>query len=291
MLISRRLVLSTLAAAPFAGAQEEFPDLSSVPADLTIPPLSTGEPAPGKRVRQTNPEYQGTDVHHILYLPADWSAQRRYPVIVEYAGNGKYKNAYGDVSAGEVEGSKLGYGISGGKGFIWVCLPYVNKREKKNEILWWGDVEATVAYARDTVGRISQQYGGDPQAVILSGFSRGAIACNYIGLHDDQIAKMWRAFVAYSHYDGVITTWPYEGVDRMSAVRRLDRLNGRPVFVCHERSVANTQAYIEWLGLEKSFTFQRLAFRNHNDAWVLRDIPERRALRNWVMSVLEPGKG
>jgi galactonate dehydratase len=27
--------------------------------------------------------------------------------------------------------------------------------------------------------------------VILTGFSRGAIACNYIGLHDAEIAKLW----------------------------------------------------------------------------------------------------
>jgi len=44
-------------------------------------------------------------------------------VIVEYAGNGNYANKYGDVSSGEVEGSKLGYGISGGTGFIWICMP------------------------------------------------------------------------------------------------------------------------------------------------------------------------
>jgi hypothetical protein len=287
MLISRRAALSVLASAPFCGAQEEFPDLSSVPADLTIPELSTGEPAAGKRVRQTDPEYRGTDVHHILYLPADWTPRRLWPVIVEYAGNGNYKNAYGDVSTGEVEGSKLGYGISGGEGCIWACLPYVNSREKKNEILWWGDVEATVAYARTAVRRICENYGGDPERVILSGFSRGAIACNYIGLHDGEIAKLWRGFVAYSHYDGVITTWPYEGADRISAATRLERLKGRPVFVCQERSVANTQAYIESLHLERSFTFQRLAFHNHNDAWVLRDIPERRAVRRWLKKVLE----
>jgi hypothetical protein len=63
----------------------------------------------------------------------DWKPGRRYPVIVEYAGNGNYANKYGDVSTGEVEGSKLGYGISGGNGFIWICLPYVNTLENKNQ--------------------------------------------------------------------------------------------------------------------------------------------------------------
>jgi hypothetical protein len=207
-------------------------------------------------------------------------------VIVEYAGNGNYKNAYGDISTGEVEGSKLGYGISGGEGFIWICLPYVDVRREKNEIIWWGDVAATVAYARNAVRRVCEDYGGDPKSVILSGFSRGAIACNYLGLHDDEIAQLWRAFIAYSHYDGVIDTWPYAGADRNSAGRRLARLNGRSVFVCQERSVAQTEAYIESAGVQESFTFQRIGFRNHNDAWVLRDIPERRAVRNWLDRVL-----
>jgi hypothetical protein len=45
-------------------------------------------------------------------------------VIVEYAGNGNYSNASGDVSRGVPEGSNLGYGISGGKGFVSVCAPY-----------------------------------------------------------------------------------------------------------------------------------------------------------------------
>jgi len=157
-------------------------------------------------------------------------------------------------------------------------MPYVNSRERKNQILWWGDVEATVRYARNTVRRVCETYGGDRGAVVLSGFSRGAIGCNFIGLHNDDIAGLWRAFFAYSHYDGVITTWPYPGADRASALDRLRRLRGRPVFI-HERSVENTQAYIGSSGIQAPFTFQRIGFRNHNDAWTLRDIPERRAAR------------
>ena len=54
--------------------------------------------------------------------------------------------------------------------------------------------------------RVCEQYGGDRAAVILTGFSRGAIACNYLGLHNEEIAGLWRAFIPYSHYDGVITS-------------------------------------------------------------------------------------
>ena len=42
------------------------------------------------------------------------------------------------------------------------------------------------------------------RAVILCGFSRGAIGVNYIGLHDDQIAALWAGFITHDHYDGVL---------------------------------------------------------------------------------------
>ena len=38
----------------------EAPDIRSVEADLIVPPIITGQPERGKRVRQTIPEYQGT---------------------------------------------------------------------------------------------------------------------------------------------------------------------------------------------------------------------------------------
>lgn len=271
--------------------QESFPDLSTIAPDLTVPETVQGDPAPGKRVRQTLAEYAGTNVHHTLYLPVGWKHGWRYPVIVEYAGNGNFRNQYGDVSTGVVEGSKLGYGISGGRRFIWICAPYVNRAERTNQITWWGDVEATVQYAIGTVRMTCERYGGDPSAVIVSGFSRGAIACNYIGLHNDEIADVWLAFIAYSHYDGAITTWPYEGADRASALARLQRLKGRAVFICQERSVENTRVYIESSGIRAPFTFQPIGFRNHNDGWALRDIPERRAVRRWLDNVLRSKPG
>ena len=60
------------------------------------------------------PQYSNTNVYHVTYLPTDWRPGKRYPVIVEYAGNGNYTNRFGDVSTGRVEDSRLGYGISAG---------------------------------------------------------------------------------------------------------------------------------------------------------------------------------
>jgi hypothetical protein len=267
-----------------------FPDLASVPPDLTVPEVTSGEPAPGRRVKQFNPEYQGTGVYHILYLPEDWQEGKRYPVIVEYAGNGPYRSEYGDVSTGEVEGSKLGYGISGGKGFIWICLPFVNSQERRNQTMWWGDPEATVEYCKTTVRRVCEKYGGDSSRIILAGFSRGAIACNYIGLHDDAIADIWLAFIPYSNYDG-IRPWDWAGSDRPAARERLERLHGRATFSCQERTVDDIRAYIDSSGVTAPFTLLVIPFRNHNAGWVLCDIPARQALRSWLGEVLKTQPG
>jgi hypothetical protein len=130
------------------------------------------------------------------------------------------------------------------------------------------------------------EYGGDPSALILAGFSRGAIACNFIGLHDDAIAQLWLAFVAHSHYDGV-RAWDYPGSDRLSALERLNRLHGRPQFISHEASTDETETYLKTACPGGRFTFQALPYRNHTDSWVLRDIPERKTLREWVQTVLQ----
>ncbi len=269
-------------------AAGEAPDLSSVPADLKTPEMTSDEPGPGKRVSRTTAGWEKTAVHHALYLPRDWTAQGRYPVIVEYAGNGGYKNAYGDVSKGTVDGSNLGYGISGGAGFVWVCMPYVSVKGdiKENAVTWWGDVEETKRYCLKTVAEVCGRYGGDPKKILLAGFSRGAIGCNYLGLADDEIAALWRGFITYSHYDGERTTWGYPGADRASALERLKRLKGRPQFISMENTIEPIRKYVEGTGIQAPFTFQTIRFRNHSDQWVLREVPERKALRDWVRSIL-----
>ena len=265
----------------------DLPDIRAVEVDLAVPMMTTGAPAAGKRVRMTLPSYRDTEVYHALYLPADWEAGKRFPVIVEYAGNGSYSNRFGDVCDGKVESCKLGYGASGGKGFIWVCAPYISSDHLRNQLQWWGDIEATVGYCTGVVAEISTRFGGDSSAVFIAGFSRGSLACNYIGLHNDMVARLWRGFICHSHYDGV-REWGYAGSDRISAAARLARLNGRPQFISHEGSVAETQAYLTNACPGGRFTFVPLPYRNHTDQWILRDISERAALRAWLRATLPP---
>ncbi len=285
-------VLFFLAVAVFA---DDLPDISTVPPDLTVPEMKTGEPAPGQRVRFTTPGWETTQAYGALYLPTDWKPEGRYPVLVEWAGNGDFRNNYGDVSTGVVEGSRLGYGVTEGKGAIWICVPYLNNAGTENRIKWWGDAptydpQPTLAYCRATVRHVCEKFGGDPQRVVLTGFSRGAIACNYLGLYDDETAKLWRAFIPYSQYDGERTVWPYPGADRVAALGRLRRLAGRPQFICGEgHNAADTEKYLRDTGSwEKgAFTIVPTGFRNHNDAWILRPSEPRTRLREWWREVLK----
>jgi len=260
----------------------ELPDIRTVPADLDVPALSEGPPAAGKRVKVGL---------HVLYLPIDWKTGAKMPVIVELAGNGGYTNKFGDVSTGLPEGSNLGYGLSAGRGFIWLCAPYLNAKGDEIAITWWGnrptyDPQPTLKYLHETVKSVCHDYGGDESKVVLCGFSRGAIACNYLGLYDDETAKLWCGFLAYSHYDGV-KTWPYPNSDRQSALARLKRLGNRPQFICGEGSNAQVaEAYLRPLLPNADLTFLSTGFRNHNDAWTLRPSTAREKAREWLRRVV-----
>ncbi len=277
-------------------AQDPLPDIRDRPADLVLPPVSDDSPSAGNRVRRKLSGRESDAVYHVLYLPTDYALGRteeppKLPVLVEFSGNGGYRNAYGDSSAGIPEGSCLGYGISGGQGYIWLCLPFLTE-ERTLATQWWGspptyDPRPTIDYAREAVAETCREFGGDPSKVVLCGFSRGAIACNYLGLFDDDISQVWCGFVAYSHYDGV-RDWQLPHGSREEVLQRLRRLGRRPQFICHETTsndshgLAATREFLEHSGVAGDFTFCETGFRNHNDAWVLRDSPARRQLRQWV---------
>ena len=251
-------------------------DLKKIPFDLTPPPITEGEPAAGRRVLQALPEYQGSAVRHTLFLPNDWQPGRKLPLIVEYSGNGR------TVSGGQ---ACLGYGASGGQGFIWLCLPFVTEDRSQDTATWWGNVSATVRYCQDAVAMVCTQWGGDPRAVFLAGFSRGAIACNVIGLHDDATAALWRGMICHSHYDD----GRWKGTDQASAAWRLTRLGQIPQFISNERPVVEKERIADHLTAVKpdgAFTFITLPFADHTEDWILRDLPARAQLRDWLQRVL-----
>jgi hypothetical protein len=268
--------------------------VDAVETDLVTPVMTEEAPAAGKRVRQTAPEYKGTKVYHSLYLPTNWEPDGNYPVIVEYTGN-KFPPGKG---SGEVKDANLGYGMSGGQGFIWVTMPYVEEGQTENAVKWWGDKQATVDYCKTNLTRICEQFGGDPDNVFICGFSRGAIGASYIGLADDEIAALWRGIFTHDHFDGQ-KTWGYPESDRASALKRLTRLKSRPVLVCGQHAGTVRDDYlIDHLNLA-NFTFLDVPtneifdipegpyIHSHTDLWMHRESPYRRQARAWMQSVLK----
>jgi hypothetical protein len=266
-----------------------------------MPPLTAGEAAPGLRIRETLPEYSGTEVYHTLYLPPDWKPGGSYPVIAEYAGNywppGK--------SSGEVKDASMGYGLSRGERFIWASLPYIAPDHKRNELTWWGDIGATADYCKRAVPLICEKYGGDPGRVCLCGFSRGAIAVNFIGLRDDEIASYWRCFIANEHFDGILeweAPWGSPlGKYRLEARERLKRVRGRPYLVlqndCPETPdmLDKIRSFVKEEDADNftfdftfDFTFKEVHVRDlpvphvHTDQWLLFDTDEAWETRAWL---------
>lgn len=263
--------------------------VEALPKDLVTPEMTDDEPAAGKRVRQTAPEYKGTKVYHALYLPTDWTPGGSYPVIAEYTGN-KFPPC---GSTGEVKGANLGYGMSGGEGFIWVSMPYVQKGRKENAVTWWGDIEATVDYAKVNIPRICETFGGDSNRVIICGFSRGAIGSSYIGLHDDEIAKLWCGMLTHDHFDGQ-RTWGYPNDSREAALKRIARFKGHPILVC-----GGAADYLKQHRDLADFTFLPVPVKDifdipegkvihpHTDLWMHRESKWRRQARDWITETIK----
>jgi hypothetical protein len=267
-----------------AGAKP--PNLNDIPDDLRVPEVTHGTPKAGARVWQTHPRYEGFKLAHALYLPTDWKIGQLYPVFFEYPGNGNYENSLGDKCDGTVESCQMGYGLSGGRGAIWVSLPFVDPRTRAHARVWWGDPEETVKYCKETVARICREYGGDPKRLVLMGFSRGAIACNYIGLRDEEIASLWCGFIAHSHYDGV-RQWDYADSDGVAAKKRLERLGTRPQLISQENSTQDTEAYLKRTKPEGHFTFITLPYPNHSLSWVRKDLAISREARQWLAKLMD----
>jgi hypothetical protein len=278
-------------------------------ADLALPPLTEQGPQPGKRATVIAPEYEGTKVRHLIALPDDWTPDwkargKSWPIIAEYTGN--FFPTSG--STGEVEGAALGYGLARGKA-IWVVLPYVAKDGQKNERTWWGDIDATVGYAKTNLPRICAEFGGDPKKVVLCGFSRGAIGVSFLGLHDDEVAKLWCGLWAHDHFDGV-TAWtaPWGAPlarYREEAAVRLRRLQGRPVLISQAYPGNQTRDFVEplaaknvdYLTIDMGALYGKFpndAVKHpHNDRWPLRDCAPTGVARAWferVMAADKPAK-
>jgi hypothetical protein len=299
-----------------------YVDIRTVPPDLVVPPLlgnasAPVAPAPGTRTYATLPGWPSPSAaYYSLYLPTDFSATRvpPFPVLIELPGNGPYESPYGDISTGRPEQTFLGYGLTAGRGAVWAALPMLTAGGDFDQLTWWGcastapageppavtppgggcgaatNISASVRYIEAAVAHIVARYNGDASRVAIAGFSRGAIGVNYLGLADDRVAGLWRASVAYAHYDGQPEDagWPYPDAGPPASFARLKRLGARPQYIVSELNVslAMTKPYIASSGLDVNATFASTGFCNHNSAWALRPSPARNNLRAWWQRVV-----
>jgi len=200
---------------------------------LDVPPVIAKPPSAGLRVRwpvmlgganaSIGSQAGGRTAEVILYLPEDWRPDDRYPVIVEFPGNIWFTP--GCYSTGRPEQCVIGYGMSCGRGAIWLSLPFVDAAGNVAENSW-GNPDSTADLCVRAVELICKRFGGDRERLVLTGFSRGAIACGFIGLRDDRIAALWRGLHCCQHFDG--DGW--NGATLDGAVERARRFRGAAVF-------------------------------------------------------------
>ena len=283
---------------PASSVGSESRDMRDVEPDLVPPEIALSwKAAPGLRTYKLRFYPIGLP-SPALYLPTNWNKEQKWPVLVELTGNGPYRNERGDVCSGTTTDAQLAYGLTGGYGAICLSLPFLNDDGLGQATQWWGDAPdhdpaETVRYMKQVIAETCEEFHGDPNRVILVGFSRGSIAVNAVGLSTDFAAKRWKAAVCYSHYYGV-GNWPFENSDSESAIERLKRLGNRPQYIISESPIEGpslsdqAKEFIDKSGVTGDFTYATTGFINHSDQWALRPSPARTKLREWLAKQMQP---
>lgn len=260
-------------------ATGDAPPWQPIDGRIEPPPIEEGTPAAGRRVRRRLAADTGTGIHHLLYLPVDWRPGARYPVVVEYPGNVHF--VPGCYSTGLPDQCAIGYGMSRGAGTIWLSMPFIDRDRDAIVEDGWGDPDDTADYCVDVVEDVCARFGGDHDRLVLTGFSRGAIACGYIGLRTDRIAALWRGFHVCQHFDG--DGWG--GADMAGAVDRAGRFRGRSVFHT-DNPEERVRPVTESLGVPSIFVASGLG--GHATAMFLDDRPSTQSLCRWYAELTGP---
>jgi hypothetical protein len=250
---------------------------------IDVPDMTDAAPAAGRRVRYQLAGDEATGIYCVLYLPTDWQAGETYPVIAEYSGNVFYDRLC--YSTGRPEQCAMGYGMTEGSGAIWVSLPFVDRSADDDVVEDGFGANAgddTVDYALAALEDICQNWGGDTNNLYLSGFSRGAIACGYIGLRNDTIAALWKGFVACQHYDG--SAWKQSNM--AGAISRAPRFQGEAIFqVDNSGQAANYEQLMDYTDPSVEWTWMTSGLGFHSTAMFLDDRPSTMQVRQWFVDL------
>jgi hypothetical protein len=259
-------------------AAGEAAEWTPPPGRIEVPSVEDGPPAPGKRVRYRPAAKADAAAYAILHLPEDWTPRGRYPVIAELPGNIFF--VAGCYSTGLPDQCVMGHGMTKGRGAICVGLPFVNVDGTIAEH-GWGDADATADYVMRMMDEVCEKHGGDRANLVMTGFSRGAIACGYIGLRDERIASYWKGFHACQHYDG--DGW--NGATMEGALERATRFRGRSVFQTDNAP----KAFAPVMDVMKTeVTWAQSGLGAHATAMFLDDRPSTVQVREWFRWLVAP---
>lgn len=233
-------------------------------------------PAAGQRVKYHLDDQ--SDIYGVLYLPNDWQSNGVCPMIVEFPGNIFFTPTC--YSTGAPEQCTIGYGISRGEGVIWLSLPFVDYSKGDVALSGWGVEDDTVDHTIRIVRDVCEKFGADPNRVVLTGFSRGAIACGYIGLRNDEISQLWCGMHMCQHWDG--DGW--RGASYDGAQQRILRGANIPQFHT-DNDVAELKSLLHEAGIETQFVDSKLGA--HSCAMFLDNRESTMQLREWFGSLVE----
>ncbi len=248
----------------------EVPEWKRPPGRLDVPDVEDASPKAGHRVRYRLNSDKG--IYCILNLPEDWQPGRKYPVIAELPGNIYY--TVGCYSTGLPDQCTIGYGMSQGKGVICLGLPFVDRKAAVIAESGWGNADDTAEYTVNMVEEVCAKFGGDRQNLFITGFSRGAIACGYIGLRNDRIAALWKGMHCCQHYDG--DGWG--SATRPTAIERARRFRGLGIFQTDNRQ-KDVQPMMDVM--KAPVTLVGSGLGAHATAMFLDDRPSTKQLREW----------
>jgi hypothetical protein len=253
------------------------PPWSPPKARVPVPAVTDDAPAPGRRVRIRLDGDPAGGPYAVLHLPEDWRPGLRLPLIVEYPGNIFF--VPGCYSTGLPEQCVIGAGMTRGRGAICLVLPFVDRTSGVIAEGGWGVPDDTAAYAVAMVEQVCREYGADRANIVLTGFSRGALACGFIGLRDDRIAALWKGFHACQHYDG--DGW--SGATEAGALERARRFRGKAVFQT-DNLRAKFQAVMD--AMRVPVTWADSGLGAHATAMFLDDRPSTQELRRWFRELV-----
>lgn len=243
---------------------------------LTVPEIEEGVPEAGKRVKIYLPEYP--EAYYVLFLPYNFTDTTKLPIIFESPGN-----VYQEVSNGLPDSACLGYGISFGMDYIWVCVPFIDNTGYILRSYWGKDPSSIVDFWLAVLNDLNARFCIDNDKIVLSGFSRGAVSTSYIGNYNDEIASKWAAYFAHSHFDGCCQTLLGNTNERIARIQKK-----KVLISVGEQDIAkkcSRGAYENLLKGGYSVTYIEVPDLDHSPFWILEDSESAEEARNWLRNL------